>query len=112
MFLIDRILNQITMYRLVLYGLILLAAISLFFGSFGILSYEGLQLLESLVILVCIYFVTNTLFSKIFRVSENNESYLISALILFFILAPIANVTDVFITAFAGFIAMASKYKK
>lgn len=107
---IDNFLNSITMYRLVLYGLFILAGISLVFGFLGILPFTVFQLGSLLVTLILVCYVSNVLLAKIFGAITNNESYPITALILFFILAPIINLTDVYVSIVAGILAMASKY--
>lgn len=108
--LIDRFLNAITMYKLVLYGLTVLSMISIAFGFAGVLPYDGISLAFTLGILIAVCYVSNFLFSKIFLAATNSESYYITANILFFILAPVTNMTDVWITIAAGIIAMGSKY--
>ncbi|MFZ2621340.1 MAG: oxidoreductase [Minisyncoccia bacterium] len=98
------------MYKLVLYGLMILAGISVIFGFLGILSYSGLSLIYSLLILTTICYATNFLFAKIFKVQTNSESYLISALILFFIAFPAKTLADFEMLVLVGIVAMASKY--
>ena len=44
---IDRFLNNITMYRLVMYYLIVLLAIAAIFGAFGILPYNPIAIIFS-----------------------------------------------------------------
>lgn len=107
---IDDFLNSITMYRLILYGLFILAAISIVFGFLKLLPFSAFSLLISLTVLLTICYFTNRLFAGIFKAVVNNESSFISALILFFILAPVNSQTDLFITILAGTAAMASKY--
>jgi Na+-translocating ferredoxin:NAD+ oxidoreductase RnfD subunit len=107
---IDKSLNSITMYRLVMYGLIVLAVIAIGLGFLHKLPFSGLQFIETLLIVTITCFVTNFGISKLLKVATGDESYLITGLILFFILAPIANLTDVWVTVAAGVIAMASKY--
>jgi glycine betaine catabolism B len=107
---IDSLLNDYTMYRVVLYGLLFLVAISIVFGETGILYYKPHQLLFSLLILSVVCFVVNVLFAKITKAPVNTESFLITALILFFIMMPVTNTNDALTLVAAGTIAMASKY--
>jgi ferredoxin-NADP reductase/Na+-translocating ferredoxin:NAD+ oxidoreductase RnfD subunit len=107
---IDTFLNSITMYRLVLYGLLILAGISLLFGFTGLLPFSGLSMTVTLVLVLLTCLVTNAVFARIFKAVTNTESYLITALILFFILPPALNLTDALVAIAAGGIAMASKY--
>lgn len=108
---IDDFLNQITMYRLVLYGLFILAGISIIFGFFGIISYSAFSLAMSLVILIFSCAVFNFIFAKILSVQRNAESAYITALILFFILNPqVQDFRSAFILILVSFLAIASKY--
>jgi ferredoxin-NADP reductase/Na+-translocating ferredoxin:NAD+ oxidoreductase RnfD subunit len=107
---IDNFLNGITMYKLVMYGLLSLAGASLFFSALGLLSYSPLGLLITLIYIVLVCFVSNTIFAKILNVQVNSESYLITSLILFFILFPITSVNDLVTVGMVAFVAMASKY--
>lgn len=98
------------MYRLVLYGLGVLSGIAIIFGFLGILSFSGIRLAETLLVLVTACYISNKLFSKLFRTNTNVESFFITALILFLVLAPIAGTTDLIVTIVVGIVAMASKY--
>jgi len=98
------------MYRLVLYGLLVLAGISIIFGFTGILSYSGTSLIYSLLLIVAVCGVSNYLLAKLFKVQTNIESVWITAFILFFILFPISSWTDVWFYVLAGALAMVSKY--
>src|SRR6266540_3734725 len=107
---IDRFLNSITMYRLVLYGLIILAAIAVLFGFLTLLPFRGMQFLLTLTLLLVATFSANYVLARVFKAVVNSESYLITTFILFFILVPVATGRDAVITVAAGVIAMASKY--
>jgi ferredoxin-NADP reductase/Na+-transporting NADH:ubiquinone oxidoreductase subunit NqrB len=107
---IDTIINSVTMYRLVLYGLIVMVVYAVVCGFLGGLSYGGLPLIYSVVVLVVVCFVTNWLFARFFNSSTNVESWLITALILFFLFMPVTVWSDAWVLVLAGAIAMASKY--
>lgn len=107
---IDTLLNTITMYRVVLYGLIILAIVAIIFGAAGILFYNPLSLLISLAILFNVCYFSNLLFGKMLNAPINGESSAITALILFFIFQPVTNVDQGLTLVLAGLIAMASKY--
>ena len=107
---IDSLLNSMTMYRTVLYGLILILVFALLFGATGILPFSPLGILGSLGILLITCFTTNKLLARVFHAAENAESWLITALILCLILTPIRNIQGVYIVFLAGVLAMASKY--
>lgn len=107
---IDKFLNSITMYRLVMYGLLFLAAVSIVFGFLSMLAYDGFNFLATLVLILCACYVSNLFFAKLFHAVVNSESWVITACILFFILVPIVNATDLWVTLVAAVVAMASKY--
>lgn len=86
--LIDNLLNRITMYRLVLYYLIVLVVIAVVLCFFGILPFEPLDLILSILILVAVSWATNKIFSVTFKVPANVESSFITALILALIITP------------------------
>ncbi len=107
---IDRFLNSITMYRLILYGLIVISAFAIIFGFSGTLPLAGFDLVKSLSILLVTCFTSNFLLSKIFKAPINAESFAITAFILFLILYPADLFSDYVTIALSGFIAMLSKY--
>ncbi|HLY27845.1 MAG TPA: FAD-dependent oxidoreductase [Aggregatilineales bacterium] len=108
--LIDRILNPITMYRLVLYYLLTLLFISAFMCSLGLLPYSPVALVLSTLFILGVCWVTNTIFSKVFRAPTNVESVYISALILALIISPAGSLHDLAFRGWASVWAMASKY--
>lgn len=106
----DRFLNTITMYKVVLYCLIILATISVVFGFFGILPFSGISFLFSLGLLFVSCYLTQIVCDKLFHAVSNTESYAITSLILFFVLSPILETSDIPVTLAAGIIAIISKY--
>jgi ferredoxin-NADP reductase/Na+-transporting NADH:ubiquinone oxidoreductase subunit NqrB len=84
----DSLLDRITMYRLVLYGLIFLLVGSLGLSQFGKLPFTPAALLFSTGMLLVYCWLANSLFAKIFRVTANVESVYITALILALIIQP------------------------
>ncbi len=107
---IDKFLNSITMYRLVMYGLGTLAVISVAFSFFGLVSFTALQLGELAVVLIVSCWLTAEVFAHIYKGAINPESPVITALILFFVLAPAQNMSEVGVIFLTGLIAIASKY--
>ncbi len=116
---IDRFINNITMYKLVQFGLIAIAlyALGLSIGTklgFGDFAFTPVSLISSLIVLFIVSYGTNILFGKIFRAPLNSESSVITALILFFIMPPAGVFAplpeSLTILAIVGLIAMASKY--
>lgn len=107
---VDKLLNTITMYRLVLYCLSILAAVAILFGFLGWLPFSGISLIITLVLLLIACYGGNKLFSWVFRAVTNDESSLITALIIFFLVPPVATVQEGLLIVGVGLIAMASKY--
>lgn len=107
---IDQFLNNITMYRLLLYGLIALAVVSIILSFLNLLAFNFLSLIGSVMLLIIVCFGSNYILSKIFGAVINIESSFITALILFFIISPPSNLLDFTTIALIGFIAMISKY--
>ncbi len=107
---IDSFLNAITMYRLVLYGLVVLVSVSIIFGFLGLLPFSGVAMLFTLTVLTAVGYLTHRIFAWIFKATTNSESYRITVLILFLIVPPISDATDFAVTAAVAFVAMASKY--
>ncbi len=109
---IDRFLNNITMYRLVMYYLIILLAIAAIFGATGILPYNPVAIIFSTLFLLIIAWATNGILAKLMSAQPNTESVYITALILALIITPgmPTDVSTVIFLAWAAVIAMASKY--
>ena len=107
---IDSLLNSVTMYRLVLYALSIQAGVAIVFGFLKILPFSGFQFLLTLLILIGVCYLSNKIFAWIVKAVVNVESWLITALILFLVLAPINDFQDLLITIAIGTVAMASKY--
>lgn len=107
---IDNFLNSITMYRLVLYGLTLLSVLGIIMSFAGVLPFNGLNMLGSLILILFVCAVSNKIFATLFRIPSNIESSFITAYILFLILPAPATVAGIAGIAFASLIAMSAKY--
>lgn len=107
---IDKFLNSITMYRLVLYGLTLLSVIGIILGFAKVLPLDGWHMLISLVVLLVSAMGSNMLFGYLYKVPLNVESVYITAFILFLILPPPVSVGAGVVIALAAVLAMASKF--
>src|SRR5258708_36963850 len=107
---IDNFLEKITMYRLVLYYLILLLGVAFIYSLVGILPFNPFLLFFSTIFLTAVCWLTNKLFGKVFGVPTNVESVYISALILALILTPAQSIQSIMFLFWAGVLAMASKY--
>ncbi len=111
--LIDNLLNRITMYRLILYYLAALIVLGFFLGMAHVILVQPVGLVSTLVIYLVVTLATNLLQSKLLRIKANNESTIITALILTLISGPVSVFTDplhAFYLALAGIFAVASKY--
>jgi len=107
---LDRVLNKFPMYKVVLFSLSSLFFVSIAFSFAGVLFYQPLNLIASLAVLTAVCFFTNYLIATILKIPINFESSFITALIMFFIMVPIAKISDLYIFVIAGSVAMLSKY--
>lgn len=107
---IDSLLNRATMYRLVLYYLILLLGTAVLFSFTGVLAYDPYALLFSIAFLLAVCAVTNYIFARTFGVPANIESVYITALILALIISPIQGYGDLWFLGWTAVLSMASKY--
>ncbi|MGB3328053.1 MAG: hypothetical protein WBA46_03810 [Thermomicrobiales bacterium] len=106
----DRLLDRVTMYRLVILylgGLLLIAAAQ---SALGILDYplRDLALTTAIAVVACI--AVNALFAVTFGAPVNSDSAIITGLILALIVGPAGTQADVVFLAWACVLAMASKY--
>jgi len=107
---IDDFLNGITMYRLVLYFLILLASVGLIYSIFGVLPFDPISYIFSFVFLVFVSGVANLVFAKTFEAPVNVESWIISALILGLIITPPASLHGAIFLGWAAVLMVSSKF--
>jgi ferredoxin-NADP reductase/Na+-transporting NADH:ubiquinone oxidoreductase subunit NqrB len=109
---VDKLLDRITMYRLLLYYLIALVIAAMGLSALGNLHFSAVAIGVSTVILVIACWVINKTLAAIFEAPTNVESVYITALILALIIAPMSSYTLInvgFLLAASG-LAMASKY--
>lgn len=107
---IDQQLGRITMYRLVLYGLIILCATAMLLMITKNIEYSPLLFTISIVITVAAAYGSNRLFGWLFGIKPHSESALITGLILALLFIPPATVIGFIKLALVAAIAMASKY--
>lgn len=107
---LDNFLNSITMYRLVLYSLIALFLYAFVLSIFQLLTYSPVDLIVSLLVIAVTCVGFNYLLSKITKAPTNNESCYITALILFFILFPSLEVSNLVSLVVVSIVSMVSKY--
>ncbi|MDD5040928.1 MAG: RnfABCDGE type electron transport complex subunit D [Candidatus Peribacteraceae bacterium] len=110
---IDRFLNGITMYRLVLYVLVAYLAAAFGLSFFHVLPFTPWMLLLSTAVILLLCRVTNEIFAKAFDAPVNAESYFITALILVCLITPPRSPADAAFYEFAAWAAvwaMAGKF--
>lgn len=110
MYWIDALLNRVTMYRLVLYYLILLLGAAVVMSFMHVIAYDPYAMLFSIAFLLSACTLTNFIFARTFGVPTNVESAYITALILALIISPIQGFSDLWFLGWASVLAMASKY--
>ncbi|MGB3539767.1 MAG: RnfABCDGE type electron transport complex subunit D [Mesorhizobium sp.] len=87
---IDRFLDHLTMYRLILYYLMALVGTAFLFGLARLVPHDPFALAFTTALALAACWVTNKVFARVFEVPANNESVYITALILVLILDPVA----------------------
>lgn len=107
---IDEQLGRITMYRSVLYALIILSVMALVLMSVGNLPYSPVAFLTSLLVTVGVSYGSNRLFAWLFSIRPHSESALITGLILALLFIPADTALEFLKLAVVAVIAMASKY--
>ncbi len=110
--LVDRVLNHVTMYRLVLYYVGALLVMAFGFGFFALTPVDPTELAFSGVVIVAACWVTNQIFARLLRVPVNAESIYVTAIILVLILPPVkaSDLVGVAGLALASTVAIASKF--
>jgi ferredoxin-NADP reductase len=107
---IDNILNNITMYRLVVYALRAYIGLAIVLALLGKLSFSATALLVSMLLVVGSAWAVDRGFSKLFGVPTNKESYLITSLIILFIVAPADSLASGLALVLAGGVSSGSKF--
>ena len=107
---IQKRIDSIGMYRVVTLSLAFLVAVSLLFSIIGNFPYNPFEILLSLVVTIGVALGVNILFANILRIPVNNESAVITALIVFFLIVPSATLTGHWVIALVTAIAIASKF--
>ncbi|MDB5162064.1 MAG: hypothetical protein JWM52_572 [Candidatus Saccharibacteria bacterium] len=107
---LTKLLNNVSMYRMMSIALTTLWVIAFVFSFFGWIAYSPWAMLASIGILGTVVFLATLLFAKLFGVSAHTESSYITALILFFIFTPSLETKALAIYVLIGLIAAASKF--
>jgi Na+-transporting NADH:ubiquinone oxidoreductase subunit NqrB len=109
---IDRFLDHLTTYRLVLYYLMGLVGTAFVFGFAKLVPHDPIALAFTTMLALAACWITNKVFARIFEIPANNESVYITALIVALILDPV-TVTDlngIGAVVFASVWAISSKF--
>jgi ferredoxin-NADP reductase/Na+-translocating ferredoxin:NAD+ oxidoreductase RnfD subunit len=109
---IDRHLDGLTMYRLVLYYLVALIGTSFVFGFIKLVPLDPTALTFTTILTLAACWISNRVFARTFAVPANNESVYITALILALVLDPVValDLKGVGAVIFASVWAIASKF--
>lgn len=107
---LDNFIDSVTMYRSALYGLSWLVLISLVLSFIGIIDYSPAAMLGSLVLLVVAGYLGNRLVARLYGIPVNYESSVITALLLFFIMAVPTTTEDWLALIMVSVVATVSKY--
>ena len=106
----NRLLDAITSYRLLLYGLSAIVVLSLIYSVTGAIQMPLGWMMASLGVLLTAGFAASRLLTVLFGVPANFESSLITALILFLIMPPAGDVSQLAYLALVVLAAIGSKY--
>jgi glycine betaine catabolism B len=107
---IDYFLNKLTMYRLVVYSLGILVALSILFAFQHHLSFTPTELVVSFGLILGSAYFTDRGFARLFKSPSNMESALITSLILLLIVQPEHSIMTGLALVVAGAVSSASKY--
>jgi glycine betaine catabolism B len=107
---IDKILDHVTMYRLLVYYLIGLLVVATWFSAIGIIHYSPYAIVGFSVYAVFVTWAMNKIISRFLDIPVNTDSSYITALILALIISPIANKESILLLTAASGLAVASKY--
>lgn len=108
--LLDRLLDRLTTYRLVLYILIAYALAAIGLSFMHKVAFTPRQIIISTLWIILVSRVVNRVLARTFKVPANHESDLVTGLILALILTPLAANSDYVTLAAASSAAMISKY--
>ncbi|MTD15747.1 hypothetical protein GIS00_17575 [Nakamurella sp. YIM 132087] len=107
---LDRMLGRVTMYRLVLIVLAVLAVYSIVLAAFDVLFFSPGAMLVSLAIAAVTVYGSSWIAAKVVGAHTHLESSLITALLLFFLLWPDLSGGYLLAVALAGVFAGLSKF--
>jgi len=104
------VLGAVSMYRLVLSALAILAVIALTLSPFGLVGPGPLELVLSFIVLAAVISAVDALAQRLLHLPWRVESSLVTALILLFVMRPGSDAPALLGLALAGALASLSKY--
>ena len=104
------LLGALSMYRLVLFALLALAAIALGLSLAGLVGPSALEILTSFAVLAVVISAVDAAAQRVLRLPWRLESSLVTSLILLFVLQPSLTLPGLAGIALAGALASLSKY--
>lgn len=107
---LETALGRVTMYRLVVVSLTVVAAIAVLLGAIGELFFSPLAMLASGAVLLGVSLGANAVFAALFRIRAHTESTVITAQLLFFLFMPTLAPLGLATLALAAVAAVATKY--
>lgn len=107
---INEFLNNNNMYKIVIYSLLGISFMSFILSLFGIVSFKLLDLASSFFIFITTSVGFNYILSKIFKSPINNESAIITGLILFLIIPPTISFEGIITIVLASTISIGAKF--
>lgn len=108
---IDNILNSLTMYKVLLYSLLVLWVYTIILSTLNLISPSVYSLLTSSLLLVSTCYIFNILLAKVFKVIAATDSSIITGLILHFVLTPAKGSLEEYLWLIcASIFAIGSKY--
>lgn len=106
----DRVLDRLTMYRLITGYLLALLAVAAALSAHGDLGYSLRSIVVTAALAVFVCLSINALFAEVFGAPLNNDSAAISGLIIALIVGPAVTTDDLVFLTWVAILAMASKY--
>lgn len=107
---LNNLLNKISLFSLVIYGLLVILGYAVILGFMEKLPYSGVEILLSSIILGIVCSAANWVITKAFSLRNKIEPTLITALILALILTPSLTFSGILINIGTGIFAIVSKY--
>lgn len=108
--LVDSLLNTLTMYHVVVSGLVAMSVVALLLMIIGTISYSPIAFIVSLIVSVAVALASNKLFGWLFGVRVHSESAAITGLIIALVFTPPVTFILGLKLVLVIMIAMASKY--